>query len=184
MKTTYTTHRTGTKILLTIISNIGQATVDYVTIFSHIKQLGWQAVGHDVGDRRALIRLKREAATRAALYNLRRHGYLRAQKIGRRLAVTLTTKGQHALLINQLQRAKPNSAGFTTVVIFDIPEDQRLVRRALRWFLRQGGFRKLQQSVWVHQGDVYKPVAEFVRSAKAQRWVNVFHGRDFMASPK
>ncbi len=128
-------------------------------------------------------RLSKETAAKRALTQLRQARYITAQKIGKRLLVTLTAKGRAATLVTQLKRAPRRPDTLSTVVVFDIPESQNIARRQFRWLLRQGGFAKLQQSVWVSRADVYKLVAQFVAQAKLKPWVNVFHAEHFLHLP-
>jgi DNA-binding transcriptional regulator PaaX len=40
------------------------------------------------------------------------------------------------------------------IVVFDIPESQRALRRSLRRLLKKWGFEKFQLSVWINKADV------------------------------
>ncbi|MBI5733475.1 MAG: CRISPR-associated endonuclease Cas2 [Candidatus Kerfeldbacteria bacterium] len=168
-----------TKIALELMAEVGQAGIDYYNFFAGPKYFGWKAVGRDKFYIRGLMRLRKRAQAQQVLSRLRQAKYATAQQIGKKIMVSLTDKGRRAVLTSQLLHALPRTDKLATVVIFDIPEDQRVVRRELRWFLRQSGFQKLQQSVWIHWGDVYQPMLRFIQDAKAKRWVNVFHACNF-----
>lgn len=180
--TTSNTKRPLTKTILYFLASIGEAGLDYYNMFAAPRRFGWQAVGQDRYYVRELSRLRDKAVAQRALKNLRKSKYIIAQKIGKKVMIKLTSKGLKTTLTNQLRQAPKRSDGLATVVIFDIPEDFRAVRRELRWFLRQGGFHKLQQSVWLHEGDVYKLVNNFIKETKAERWINVFYGSNFLRS--
>lgn len=63
----------------------------------------------------------------------------------------LTSKG-----VSQLRRYEPKKlkGAASVLVIFDIPEEQRHLRRRLRMLLREFHFVLLQQSVWQSEYDV------------------------------
>lgn len=77
----------------------------------------------------------------------------------------------------------PRSVRGYTVVIFDIPQSENTARRQLRLLLRQGGFYKLQQSVWASSNDNYELLADFIKHLKLQQWVNLFRGSNFLYLP-
>ncbi|MBI5733400.1 MAG: CRISPR-associated endonuclease Cas2 [Candidatus Kerfeldbacteria bacterium] len=125
-------------------------------------------------------KLRDEKILRVTIQALKRRQYIKAKKIGKRLMFYLTDKGKMACLTEQLRQTKPNSKKFYTVVIFDIPESERLARRQLRWLLRQGNFIKLQQSVWASKTDTYELISKLVKDLKLQPWVNIFYATGFL----
>lgn len=62
-------------------------------------------------------------------------------------------------------------------MVFDVPEDQRDARDALRAFLKECGFRQFQQSIWVSRNEVAPIILKFVKDAKLQPWVEVLEGK-------
>ncbi|MDP2631668.1 MAG: CRISPR-associated endonuclease Cas2 [Candidatus Uhrbacteria bacterium] len=60
------------------------------------------------------------------------------------------------------------------VVVFDVPEDIRHVRRALRVLLKKARFRMLQRSVWESDRDVVYELNEFVKLLNAEKFVTVY----------
>lgn len=172
-----------TKLLLSLLVGTGRITVDFYVLLHDLKfhRGNYLRGGH------ALVkeyqRLNHTAAARRALTQLRHTRYLTAQKIGQRLVVTLTAKGLAATLAAQLRHTPPRSDKLYTVVVFDVPQSQDAARRQFRWLLRQGGFAKLQQSVWVSSHDVYELVAQFITQAKLKSWVNIFQAKNFFKPP-
>ncbi len=59
------------------------------------------------------------------------------------------------------------------MVVFDIPESKRKIRDFFRSFLKEAGFIRLQQSVWVSNKDIAEYIIDLVRSASAEKWVSV-----------
>ncbi len=76
----------------------------------------------------------------------------------------LTPKGVQALALEQAKvalaiRVKKRWDRRYRMVIFDIPQKRRLVRDQLRHLMRDAGFFRLQQSVWVHPYDCEELIA-------------------------
>lgn len=173
-----------TRVLLSVVNGFTEASVELshlITALSTGYGSAWIKGGHPYVAE--LKRLRHKTTLLYALNQLKRSNYVRTKKIGDRLIISLTQKGLSSNIVNLLKLAKPNSSGTYTVIIFDIPETQRVARRQFRLLLRQGNFKKLQQSVWVSQADTYKIMADFIVSAKLKPWVNLYRGTDFLFSP-
>jgi DNA-binding transcriptional regulator PaaX len=172
------------KVLLTILTNLNEAAIDFTQLTAALQQgygRAWRHGGQAyVAELKAL---RHQQTLRQTLAQLRRAKYLKAQRIGKRLLISLTAKGMGTTLAYRLRQAKPDAAGFSTVVIFDIPVAQNWARKQFRLLLKQGGFTKLQQSVWVSRADTYDMVTAFIKQIKLQQWVNVFRAKDFLHRP-
>ncbi len=183
---TPTKPRPVTKALLGILAELGGTLVDLNDLFVDIGQ-GYGSA-HRRGGHEYVLELKalhQAARAQAAFRNLRRARYITARKIGRRFEVSLTPKGSAAVLVQQLRQLQPKrGATAYTVVVFDVPQTENRTRDQLRWLLRQGGFTKLQQSVWVGPAEAYQLVAAFVRQVHLQRWVNLFQATNFFHLPR
>lgn len=173
----------ATKVALYALSTSGQAVIDYFTFFYNLKH--WGSAYRQGG--RAYVaeikRLRNERYARNMLYRLTKMKYLAARKLGQRVVVQFTDKGRAAVLRERLRHA-PVLTHRYTVVIFDIPESQRLVRNLFRRLLKEGGFVMLQQSVWLSKRDVRSMVIDFIRQFKLSPWVNVYYATDFYQLPK
>ncbi|MFA4818510.1 MAG: CRISPR-associated endonuclease Cas2 [Patescibacteria group bacterium] len=171
-----------TKVLLQLLAQAGEAGVDFYNMLYDLKyHRGWYIAG---GPAYVLEmkKLQQKKYAKQALDQLKRSGYVKASYLGERLMATLTKKGRASNLLCQLRNAPQLKQGYT-VVIFDIPETQQLARRRWRWFLRQAGFKKLQQSVWFSKLDNYLTLNDFIKKLKLQQWVNVFYGNNFSCPP-
>lgn len=176
--------RPTTKVLLDLLSATGRGVVDFATLLYDLKyhRGAYLKGGHAYVKELQLLRDERQA--KLVLKRLQERGYVRARNLGARILVTLTTKGEQATLAARLRTTPVRKDELYTVVIFDIPQSQNLARRQFRWLLRQGGFTKLQQSVWVSPSDAYQLLAAFVKRLKLEPWVNVFYARTFLHLPK
>ena len=173
-----------TKILLNLLAFTGRETIDFLTLLQDLHLYRGIFIRGGYEYVREFKRLQRENYARQALYNLRYSRYVIARRAGHRLMVHLTDKGKEALLSFQLRQADRRLDRRYTVVIFDIPQSARVARRQFRLLLRQGGFIKLQQSVWISQRDVYQLISDLVRHLKLESWVNVFLASNFLHLPK
>jgi len=99
---------------------------------------------------------------RNAFYYLKRRGLLDIRKKDHQIYIALTAEGRKRAgryLIDDLEIKKPKKwDGKYRIVIFDIPNTTRIKRDALRGKLKELGFFRLQQSVWVHPFDCRKEI--------------------------
>lgn len=122
----------------------------------------------EIHDQRDLNRRLRE---------LKRQRFIQDRRVGHHMELSLTEQGKITLYLDRL-RNQHDSGTVVTLIIFDIPETERLIRRQFRQFLKQAGFKKLQQSVWIRRADVYGTAQDVLRHLKAERWVIVLRTND------
>jgi DNA-binding transcriptional regulator PaaX len=96
---------------------------------------------------------KKDFRFRNAFYYFKKRGYLEIHKKNHQIYIALTPEGRKKAgkyLIDDLEIKKPKKwDGKYRIVIFDIPNITRIKRDALRGKLKELGFFRLQQSVWV-----------------------------------
>ncbi len=108
------------------------------------------------------------------IYQLKRTNYITTKQQGDRLIINLTAKARCATLLRSLSQAPRLPQGFSTLVIFDIPEQVKRARQTLRLFLKNGRFKQLQKSVWLLNRDVVPILQQFISEHKLGNWVRVF----------
>lgn len=59
------------------------------------------------------------------------------------------------------------------IIIFDIPEQKRIIRNLFRRNLKKWGFKQLQQSVWVSKQNVTDRLKTLILDLKVEDWVVV-----------
>ncbi len=131
----------------------------------------------DPEDQLAEERLEQRRAFQKKTKYLRRKKLILARKTEAGLLYELTDEGRTEIL-NRLVRERstlPN--GEVCLVVYDVPVEASLGRDALRYFLKRIGLTRVQQSIWQTDKDVVSEVVEFVRSAKIQKWVEVYYAR-------
>ncbi len=172
-----------TKILLQCLAEVGGIGVDFFNLIYDVKfHRGWYVKG---GHSYVLEmkKLQQEKYAKMTLNQLRRSNYVKASYLGNKLIVSLTAKGWNHTLATKLRYAPKSKYGYT-VVIFDVPQSQNEARRQFRLLLKQGGFIRLQQSVWISTGDNYLTLKDFIKKLKLESWVNVFYGTNFLSLPR
>lgn len=68
--------------------------------------------------------------------------------------------------------------GLWRLVIFDIPEDQRIARDLLRFKLKEWGFKQIQKSVWATKRNCTLVMRKFIKELGISQWVLVLESTD------
>lgn len=110
-----------------------------------------------------------------ALKRLRVGGFIEEVKISKETYIKLTNYGKKNL--SQHKWTKKNWDGKWRVVIFDIPEQKRVIRNLFRRNLKRWGFKKLQKSVWASKQDCFKELEEYVKDIKIEKWIILFEAQ-------
>lgn len=130
------------------------------------------------GEHKLAEEREREARSyRNRLAYLRRRNLIQTKKIEGRLFVELSKEGKTKLRKEAMQERPKLPDGFICLVLFDFPIDARRGRDSFRTFLKNAGFSQVQKSAWMSDRDVIKDVQDFLKSAKIQKWVEVFLAR-------
>jgi DNA-binding transcriptional regulator PaaX len=86
--------------------------------------------------------------------NLKKQGYIDFNIQGNQIYVSLTQEGKNragVFQIDELKLTRPKKWDRRwRIIIFDIPQDKKISREALRGKLKQLQFYMLQKSVWVY----------------------------------
>jgi len=90
-------------------------------------------------------------------YNLKKQGLIKFEKRGQQIYISLTKEGKKKagiFQINNLKIKRPKKwDGKWRIVIFDIAQLKKIYREALRGKLKELGFYRLQDSVWIYPFD-------------------------------
>lgn len=89
-----------------------------------------------------------------AFYRLRRQGFIDIQTVNHQIYISLTKEGRKKagiFQIDKLKIARPKRWDKKwRLLIFDIPQERKISREALRGKLKELGFHQLQKSVWIY----------------------------------
>lgn len=112
----------------------------------------------------------------AALQRLREGGLVDESRDSGEVIIRLTELGKASL--EGVVGIEEEWDGYWRVVIFDIPEKQRVVRNLLRRKLKEWGFKKWQQSVWITKKNVTLKLRLLINKLGIEGWVSVIESND------
>lgn len=126
--------------------------------------------------RKEYERKKARTSFRQFLHYLQKQGYIKISPTIHGKGVLLTTKGEEKVLRWQYRykERERRKDGKLQMIIFDIPERQRVVRNILRDFLSSVGYQKLQHSVWICPYEVSEETEKIIREYHLEKYVKVF----------
>lgn len=118
----------------------------------------------------------RKSSLSQALKRLREQGLIEETKLNNDVIFKLTQEGKD--LINDTYEEK-NWDGKWRIVIFDIPEEKRIVRNLFRRNLKKWGFKHLQKSVWISKRRVFEKLEIYIKDLGIEKWVIVLEVNRF-----
>src|SRR3989344_8290686 len=87
-----------------------------------------------------------------AFYRLRKQGFIEIQTVNHQIYISLTTEGKKRAGIFQIDKLKITRPKKWDrkwrLLMFDIPQERKIYREALRGKLKELGFLPFQKSVW------------------------------------
>ncbi len=139
----------------------------------------FSAVMGRVSRKQRRVEEKERHRRRRALRSLQQQGFIRFTGRGDLIRVGITLLGRHHAIVREAARCtKILPVGRWVFVIFDIPEDRRVARRALSRFLHAMNGERIQKSVWRTNRDVGAILTKLIRLHRAERFVRIIVGRD------
>lgn len=132
---------------------------------------------HHYRYRYGVSELKKSALSKAVA-RLREKGLIETDKtdVGK-LILKLTDEGRIAIILSSEDTGKWD--GKWRIVIFDIPEEKRVIRNLFRRNLKKWGFKQLQKSVWISKKDVMDKLLNYIKDLGAERWIWVFESEKY-----
>lgn len=113
-----------------------------------------------------------------AIKRLREKGLIEYVDLGK-VVFKLTDSGSDQVIRSKLKlENKEVWDKIWRLVIFDIPEDQRLARDLLRFKLKEWGFVKIQRSVWATKKNCTVVMRKFVDELGISKWVLVIESNN------
>ena len=112
-----------------------------------------------------------------ALKRLREKGLVEYEESRtRRVILKLTSLGKNAL--GDISALEKEWDGIFRIVIFDIPESKSSVRNLFRRRLKDWGFRRWQQSVWLTKNNVTERLRRLIDKLGIGDWVAIIESKD------
>ena len=104
-----------------------------------------------------------------ALKRLREKGFIEKENLDNQIIFKLTQSG--ANLLDEFSNSQKIWDNKWRIVIFDIPEQKRIIRNMFRRNLKKWGFKHLQKSVWISKRDVFDKLKKYVEDLGISQWV-------------
>jgi len=107
---------------------------------------------------------------------LRTKGYIKENEAGVEKGILLTKKGeQKALALDcKLVEKEKRKDGKWIMVMYDIPEKKKRQRFFLRRDLKELGYKKLQNSIWICPYNTYKETEKIIEGYLLTSYVKIF----------
>ncbi|MBI2596559.1 CRISPR-associated endonuclease Cas2 [Candidatus Daviesbacteria bacterium] len=112
----------------------------------------------------------RKSSLSQALRRLREGGLIEQTKVKDDVIIKLTQAGKELISDNYEEK---DWDGKWRIVIFDIPEQKRIIRNLFRRNLKKWGFKHLQKSVWVSKRNVFDKLELYIKDLGIEKWVVV-----------
>jgi hypothetical protein len=113
-------------------------------------------------------------AKRRAMKRLQERRLLEIEDREGALYVALTAEGAKEYLRLKVLDADLYEDDRECLVVFDIPETKRKVRKMLREFLSEVGFIPIQRSVWISKFQVGQSLREMFAANNSLQWMRIF----------
>ncbi|MBI3362458.1 MAG: hypothetical protein HY023_15260 [Chloroflexi bacterium] len=120
-----------------------------------------------------------ERAARSTLSRMRRKGWLKPERDGRRSLYSLTSRGQRLLAEGGQRIFEPRTAdwaGQWHMVTYSLPESKRKLRNDLRKRLTWLGYARLAPGTWISAHDRRTDVEQMLDDLGVRDYVQLFSG--------
>ncbi|MDP4000667.1 MAG: helix-turn-helix domain-containing protein [bacterium] len=111
-----------------------------------------------------------------SLKRLESRGLVKRTKRNRKIYYSLTPEGKKYKLPVRLARKRRND-GFSTLVIFDIPETMKRERGILRRYLLKNGFILLQKSALISPDNISPELKELMEELGIRKFVSIISAK-------
>ncbi len=109
-----------------------------------------------------------------ALSHLEKRGMVKVERKGKNQFITLTSKGELAVLLSKAAVVKGKKwDGKWRLIIFDIPEDAKHKRREFRILLKDNGFIKLQASVYISPYSLNREAIGYLQKSGLMAYIRI-----------
>jgi len=160
------------------LSDTKEFFLDILYLFGVFLSSGYSIPPRYACDRESYNRFMEEhekIKARKLVYELKRQKFLKIKKKEDEVIFELTQKGRLEVLKEKVLSTADNLPNNQVCLVsFDIPENVKKTRFALRRFLIQIGFKQVHLSVMETSLDVVEPLKQLVDILDIARWVKVY----------
>jgi len=111
----------------------------------------------------------------SAFKRLEKQKLISKERKGRVNCYSLTRKGR--ILLSKKQKRVKRSDGYSTIVIFDIPEEKRRQRTIFRRYLKRNGYSLLQKSVFISPDHPLAEIKDIIHELKISGYVTLLSSK-------
>lgn len=104
-----------------------------------------------------------------ALKRLKENDFIKQDMVEDEVILKLTETGRDLIGAD----GEKEWDGKWRIVIFDVPEQKRLIRNMFRRNLKKWGFKSLQKSVWISKRNIYDRLVNCINDLGMSEWVVV-----------
>lgn len=144
-----------------ILLSLEKSIDGYVRLEDYLYNTNAYSYGYD--------RPLKKSALAEAFRRLRENGLIEKEIDEGKILYKLSIIGKDFLEFNSFK--EENWDGRWRIIIFDIPESQRAVRRVLRYRLKGWGFVPWQKSVWATKQDVMNKLKLLIKELNINKWI-------------
>jgi len=121
-----------------------------------------------------------------AVSRLEEKGLLKKFNNDKKVHLRLTAKGRKIINEHRASDRKPFPSWDHKwrIIIFDIPEEKKHLRKMLRRFLISIGFGKVQRSVWISPHDLQKTVQRYADKLNLSKYIYLMTADSFRGIPE
>lgn len=120
----------------------------------------------------------RKPALSKAIARLKKRGLIAQEKVEESgIILKLTDEGKTAAFL--MSENRQDWDGKWRVVIWDIPEQKRIIRNLFRRNLKKWGFKHFQKSVWISKKNITDKLFGYIKDLGIEKWVWVFESEKY-----
>lgn len=149
-----------------VINKLG---FELLYILRDLGELGYDIVTTPYGK----LRIGSEPSYYRSVNSLVKNGLVTKVKTGRKNKYSLTSKGIE-LIKDRRRKSNKRSDGFSSMIIFDIPEDMSRQRTIFRRFLVRNGYTLIQKSVLISLNFINKEIKDLARELNLEKYITSF----------
>ena len=127
---------------------------------------------------RSLQRDQEQYARQRALRSLAEQRLIKLRRVAAGYKVILTDKGARERYRLRILAADLFEDDRMTMVVFDVPETERRLRRMIRELLSEASFLPIQRSVWLSPFNAVQELTTFFNTIGKSHWIRVFEVKE------
>jgi DNA-binding transcriptional regulator PaaX len=144
-----------------LLTAIGEATGFFSWPLPYSRAYAWK-------------QMKRNKDVYDTIYSLKQQGLIKERLKNGKKFISLTSDGQLELLLRKAVMEKPLKwDGRWRIIVFDIPEDSRDKRDALRFLLKKNSYIKLQASVFISPYPLNREAVDYLKQSKLIGYIRI-----------